>query len=64
MKGHDAKKKKKYLKRKTVYAEPGGTGLVPSAASWCSPCDWHSESCLSAHPGNTSTIRNLHLKDT
>lgn len=41
-----------YLKRQTVCAKPSGTGPVPSAASWCSPCGWHSENCPHTHPGN------------
>lgn len=40
-----------YLTRQIVCAKPGGTGPVPSAASWCSPFGWHSENCPHAHPG-------------
>lgn len=32
------------LKRQTVWSKPGGTEVVPSVASWCSPFDWHSGS--------------------
>lgn len=39
-----------YLKRQTVCAKPSGTGLVPSAASWCSPCGSHSVNYPRAHP--------------
>lgn len=50
-----------YLVRRTVCAGPDVTGLVLSAASWCFPCDWHSENCLHANP-ETHTVGLTHTQ--
>lgn len=46
-----------YRAMQTVCAKPSGTGVAPSAASWCSPCGWHSESCRGARPGRETWQR-------